>query len=185
MNFFIIHGTYGSPDENWFPWLKGELEKLGHSVFVPSFPTPEGQSLEAWLKVFEDYKSKLDKETVFVAHSLGPAFVLNVLESLEKPVRACFFVSGFVGSLGNPEFDDLNNSFADRQFDWEKIKANCASFFVFHSDNDPYVPQEKAIELASNLGIEPVIVREAGHFNEKAGFTKFPLLLEKILELIK
>ncbi len=32
MNFFIIHGIYGHPEENWFPWLKKELEKFKHSA---------------------------------------------------------------------------------------------------------------------------------------------------------
>jgi len=54
-NIFIIHGSYGNPDENWFPWLKVELEKLGHKVFVPKFPTPENQSLNSWKKVFSEY----------------------------------------------------------------------------------------------------------------------------------
>ena len=182
MKAFIIHGTFGHPNENWFPWLKQELEKIGFEVFVPAFPTPEGQSLGAWKKVFEEFLPQVDGETIFVGHSLDPAFIINVLERVERPVKACFFVSGFVGSLGNQEFDELNDSIANRGFDWEKVKKNCARFFVFHSDNDPYVSMEKASELAGRLGVEPVVVGEAGHFNEKAGYKEFPLLLKKIRE---
>ena len=96
MKFFIIHGTYGSPDENWFPWLAKELRSKGHEVTVPVFPTPEGQSLESWLEAFEPYLEQIDSETVFVAHSLGPAFVLSVLEKINTKVKACYFVEGFV-----------------------------------------------------------------------------------------
>ncbi len=184
MKAFIIHGTFGNPEENWFPWLKAELEKLGVEVAVPRFPTPEGQSLEAWMNVFEKFLPEIGEETVFVAHSLGPAFVLNVVEKLEKPVRACFFVSGFTGRLGNEKFDSLNNSFADREFDWKKIKQECKRFVLFHSDNDPYVPLEKAQKLGQVLETEPVIVKEAGHFNEESGFVNFPILLEEIKKVI-
>jgi len=38
-NAFIIHGTGGYPEENWFPWLKKKLEEFNYKVFVPQFPT--------------------------------------------------------------------------------------------------------------------------------------------------
>ncbi len=184
MNIIIIHGSFGSPEENWFPWLKAELEGLGVKVFVPAFPTPEGQSLAVWMKAFEEYRQYLNEETILVGHSLGPAFILNVLEGLNKPVKACFFVAGFIGNLRNPEFDELNKSFADRVFDWKKIKENCKQFFVFYSDNDPYVPIQKAQILGQMLDTEPIIVKEAGHFNDAAGYTTFSRILEKIKSLL-
>ena len=49
----IIHGSYGSPDENWFPWLKKELQKIGYKVFVPAFPTPKNQKLGVWKGIFD------------------------------------------------------------------------------------------------------------------------------------
>jgi predicted alpha/beta hydrolase family esterase len=179
---FIIHGSYGHPKENWLPWLKEMLEKSGHTVFIPEFSTPEGQSLEKWTEEFEDYLHQLDKDSIFVGHSLGPAFILSILEelSLPKPIKASFFVSGFIGLLGNPDFDEINKTFVNKSFKWQKIKQNCEKFYVFHSSNDPYVPLEKAKELAKNLGVEVILVENAGHFNEKAGYTKFELLLEKI-----
>ncbi len=181
---FIIHGAYGHPGENWFPWLKSELEKLGCTVFVPRFPTPEGQTLENWLKIFENYRQYLDENTIFVGHSLGVPFILTILESLEKPIKASFLVAGFVSFLGNPAFDEINKTFVEKNFDWEKIRKNCKKFYIFHSDDDPYVPLEKAKELAENLGVNIILVKGAGHFNEKAGYTRFELLLKKIKEEI-
>src|SRR3989338_4142675 len=40
-NVFIFHGTGGYPEENWFPWLKKELEELECKVIIPKFPSPE------------------------------------------------------------------------------------------------------------------------------------------------
>ena len=74
--------------------------------------------------------------------------MLNILEKLDKPIKAAFFVAGFIGLLGKPDFDNINKSFVDKSFDWQKIKQNCLKFFVFQSDNDPYVPLEKAEQLA-------------------------------------
>ena len=75
MKFVIIHGAYGNPSENWIPWLRESLEKLGE-VIVPEFPTPEGQSLENWRNVFDSS----DENTILIGHSLGPAFILDILE---------------------------------------------------------------------------------------------------------
>lgn len=182
-NIIIIHGAYGSPGENWFPWLRKELEKKGHKVFVPAFPTPRDQELGEWLKAFEPYMKHLNWETVLVGHSLGPAFILNLLERIGKPVRGAVLVAGFTGKLGLEEFDQLNRTFAERPFDWGKIKQNCRKFVVINSDDDPYVPLEKGKLLADRLGTELIVVKNGGHLNEKAGYKEFHLVLEKIEEI--
>ena len=181
MKAIIVHGSYGSPEENWFPWLKKELEKRGFEVFVPKFPTPEGQSLQNWLRDFEQYKKHLGPETILIGHSLGSSFILRILESGGR-AKAAFLVAGFTGKLGDRKFDRINRTFTEPEFNWKKIMENCPSFTVFHSDNDPYVPLEKGKELAEKLGTEPVIMEGAGHFNAKAGYTKFPRLLLEILK---
>ncbi len=175
MKFVILHGAYGSPNDNWFPWLKTELETLGHNVEVPTFPTPEGQSLKSWLNVFDG--SSIDEETILIGHSLAPAFILNLLES--HKARAAFFIAGFLGKIDNPDFDGINSSFM-KEFDWEKIRANCKRFYLYHSKDDPYVPLEKGSYIALMLKSDLKVFENAGHFNTKAGYDKFPELLEDI-----
>ena len=177
-NVIIVHGTEGNPEGNWFPWLKQELEKLGCQVFVPRFPTPVGQNLTNWLKELDAHKEYIGKDTILVGHSLGPAFILNVLERLDHPVKAAFLVAGFTGRLGFQHFDDLNSTFADKEFDWDRIRKNCKQFYILNSDNDPYVPLEKGKELVKRLKTKLTIVKGAGHMNQEFGYTKFDLLLE-------
>jgi predicted alpha/beta hydrolase family esterase len=179
-NAFIIHGAWGTPEENWFPWLKIELEKIGYQVIIPQFPTPSGQNLESWLQVWEQYKDLTTGETVLIGHSIGVAFILNILERLDHPIKASYLVAGFIRRLDNEEVDEINATFYDHSFDWGKIKKNCNEFVCFNSDNDPYVPLERGEEVARNLGVSVTLVEGAGHFNKKVGLTEFPLLLEKI-----
>ena len=179
--FFIIHGAYGNPQENWIPWLKRALEKEGHTVFVPTFPTPEHQSLKSWLEVFQPYQRKLREDSIVIGHSIAPAFLLTILEKIPKPIKAAFFIAPFITPIGNPAFDTINQTFY-RKFKWKQIRQNCTQFYLFHSDNDPYVPLEKAEEVAKYLGVMVIIVKGAGHFNEKAGYTQFELLLKTILK---
>ncbi len=179
-NAIIIHGTYGNPDENWFPWLKEELEKMGYRVDVPSFPTPDNQSLGSWMNTFGNPKDKLNTDSILIGHSLGAVFILTILESLDSPVKAVFLVSGFLGLLGNKEFDDLNISFATKKFNWEKIKSNFKKIYIYHSDNDPYIPLENAKAISKNLGGKLIVIKDAGHFNSKSGYDRFDRLLADI-----
>ncbi|MDP4030861.1 MAG: alpha/beta hydrolase [Patescibacteria group bacterium] len=88
MNVFIFHGTMGSPEGNWFPWLERELKKLGIEVFVPRFPTPKGQTLDNWLKTFEPYQKYVNEESVLVGHSMGPGFIFRILEQWNIRIKA-------------------------------------------------------------------------------------------------
>lgn len=184
MRIVIIHGAYGSPEENWIPWLRARLEKLGCKVIVPHLPTPKGQKLDKWLKILNKAVPIWDEDIIFVGHSLGPALVLKKIEELKKPIKAAFLVSGFIGKLGLKEFDPINASFFDKGFNWEKIIKNCQNFFVYNSDNDPYVPLSKGKELAKNLGIKLNVLHSAGHINTAAGYTNFPKLMEDIKTLL-
>jgi len=185
MNVIIIHGAYGNPGENWFPWLKEKLEKLGCNVYVPTFPTPEGQTLENWMKVFTDYRKYLNEDTVVIGHSLGPVFLLRVIEKLDKPIKAAFFVAAVARQLGIPRFDEINKTFLDKEFDWNKIKQNCKKFYVYNSDDDPYVPLELGKELAEKLGVELTICKGLNHFNQASGILTAEFLFDDLLKEIR
>lgn len=180
MKVFIVHGAYGNPSENWFPWLKAELEKLGATVIVPKFPTPENQSLESWMDTIGLYQ--IGPNDILIGHSIGAALVMRIIE--EHKVKAAFLVAGFVGALGFSNVDGINSSFFKEPMRYNKMRINCKNIFVFGSDNDPYVPLAQTNALAKNLMTEPIIVNGAGHFNSKSGYTKFPMLIKLLKGLV-
>jgi predicted alpha/beta hydrolase family esterase len=177
---FIIHGVGGNPEENWFPWLKAQLEKVGHRVIVPQFPTPENQTLEEWMEVMDGYQNDLGPETILVGHSLGPSFILSVLEKYRA--KAAFLVAPVFGKIENI-FEPTMRSFYQHPFDWEKIKSNCPYFVILHTENDPYLQLDQTEILAGILQAPLHIIPGGGHLNQSAGYRELPLLLEEILKL--
>jgi len=184
-NAFIFHGTEGHPEENWFPWLKQELEKKRYTVFVPHFPSPPiiPAKIEQWFDVLKNHEQHINKDTILIGHSLGGIFTLRVLEKLQHSVKAAIFVGTPIGvrPILNYERD---SSFSGFSFDWKSILKNAHHFLVFQSDDDPYVSLENGKELAKNLGVALNFVPNAGHFNKRAGYTKFDLLLEKMKAIL-
>jgi len=180
-NAFIIHGTWGSPEWNWFLWMKKNLEEKWYTVIIPRLPTPDNQSLDSWLREFEQYEKYVDEDTIFIAHSIWPSFVCSLLEWLDSPVEACYFASGFLWFLWLHEFDLLNKTFVDKDFNWEKIKAMSKYFYMCHGSNDPYVPLENAQDLANNLWVKIDMIEWGWHLNEESGYKSFEYMLTKIL----
>ena len=185
-NVFIFHGTEGYPDENWFPWLKQELEQKGCKVFVPQFPSPPivPAKIAEWFDVLKNHEQYINENTILIGHSLGGIFALRILEKLEHPIKAAIFAGTPVGVQPIANYD-RDSSFSGFAFHWEAIKKKAQHFDVFQSDNDPYVGLENGKELSKNLGVELSFIPNAGHFNKRAGYLKFEKLRDKVLEILE
>lgn len=184
-NVFIFHGTEGHPQENWFPWLKQELEAKGYEVTVPQFPSPPvvPAKISEWFDVLKEYEDKITKDTIIVGHSLGGIFTLRVLEKLDHPIKAAFFVGAPIGVRPILNYD-RDNAFSGFDFEWDTIKQKAKDFVVYQSDDDPYVGLDNGKELAKHLGVELSFIPNAGHFNKRAGYTKFDSLRDKLLTIL-
>jgi uncharacterized protein len=184
-NIFIIHGTEGQPSENWFPWLKQELEAKGCNVIVPQFPSPPiiAAKVSEWFDVLKDYEQFINEDTIFIGHSLGGIFTLRILEGLDDPVKAAVFVGTPIG-VKPILYYDRDNSFSGFDFNWPAIKSKASNITVYHSDDDPYVDLENGRQLASQLGVELSFIPNAGHFNTRAGYTEFKALLDELLTIL-
>lgn len=183
MNIILLHGTDGSAQSNWIPWLKLQLEERGHMVFAPSLPDAAYPNGDKWSDfVINNAPFALDENTLVVGHSAGAALIPMFLQKLPEGVRIkkAILVSGFCDTLGWDKLKDLQNVTVD----YERVRSKAAEIIQLHSDNDPYVPLDNAKSLGTKLGSKFRVIKGQGHFNlgPSPKYKEFPKLLAIILQ---
>ncbi len=178
-NYFIIHGSYGNPYKNWIPYVKKQLGKRKLNCIVPSFTTPYKQDYESWKTILMSYVKVgyITEETTFITHSLGGIFVVKFLIDNNIKVKKMVTVAGF-NKIQFDEDNTLYDSFYMADEDIAKICKICNEIICIYSDNDPYVPIEKAELFANKIEGKKVLINNEGHFNEKYGYKEFREILE-------
>lgn len=195
-----MHGSYGSPEENWFRWLEKVLKQLGHDVILEQFPVDSWDEIErigaekigsyqaietlaSWENYFVDHilPQIKDEEVGFVGHSIAPIFMLHMLNKHDFKLDEAIFVSPFFNIPDAPnvwQFYPVNKTFYSYDFNFDKIKSQIGKSYVVYGDNDPYVPATEPPLFAEKLGAEIHVVPGGGHCG--GIFKEFPLLLDII-----
>jgi uncharacterized protein len=175
MKAIIFHGWGSNSKDNWFPWLKFELEKKGFEVYCPDLPNSQNPKEEEWIKAAMKL-SPYDENTIFIGHSLGTVLMMRLLEKQETPIKACYYVSAFDKPLGIAEIKD----FFKWGFNYWKIKTGAKKKYILNSDNDPYIPLDTAERLSRMIDAKLIVFKNKEHLSAGTGDCKFPELLELI-----
>lgn len=177
-NYLIIHGSFGSSEGNWFPWLKEQLEKDNKKVLVPQMPVGiDKQNFDSWSEVLN--KIAINEFTTIIAHSIAPIFICKYLITNKIKVKKLIFVCGFNNYFGiNRDFDTVNGPmYIDNYTD---IKNYCDNIICYYSDNDPYVKYEVEKEFASSISNKEYVIKDGGHINSESGYTSFEAILKSL-----
>ncbi len=181
-NYFIIHGSFGSPFSNWFPYLRKQIESKGLGVYTPDFPIGVGyQNYNNWSKLLKVYldANLINENTVIFAHSIAPVFICKFLIENKIKVKRLVFVCGFNNYLGiDDDYDAVNKSMYLNNL--EDIKNYCDDIVCYYSENDPYVKYDAEKEFADTITNNQVIIKDGGHLNSESGYEEFSELLKYI-----
>lgn len=131
----ILHGSGGTSNDHWFPYLRSHFEEKGWEVVVPDMPGTDDPQLVDQLSFVQENLT-LTSETVLVAGLYNAA---------------------------RPEFNEL--SYLQTSYDWQKIKGQCDQFIFLHSTNDPWDCDEQEADFAfKQLGGTKIMMENMGHF---------------------
>ena len=76
----LIHGNGGGkPTDNWLPYLKEELEKIGIRAVAPQFPDADLARASYWIPFLKDVL-KADAKTIIIGHSSGAIAAMRFAE---------------------------------------------------------------------------------------------------------
>ncbi len=178
-NFVLLHGYKGSPEKNFFPWLKKELENRGYKVQVPALPNPKNPSVYDQV----DYVIKtvsFDDNTVIVGHSLGSVVALKVLERINQPARKTVLIGGFTEN-NFVDNDNFEPNIFDWKFDVKKISKNAGFLLSMRDLTDDAVPQYQPLKLSETFGGQLVDFKA---IKPHARNTNEPEVLRRALDII-
>ncbi|MFA6098906.1 MAG: leucine--tRNA ligase [Patescibacteria group bacterium] len=184
----IVHGISGHKRENWFPWLKEELNKAGWETIVPTMPGAGHPVLNSWDEYLGQFDQRINENSVLVGHSLGCASILFHLQQLEKKVDTVILVAPtnplqywpqLKQKYPQADWDAVKNMSSAQNFNWPKIRSLAKRFIIIHSDNDPYVPPESMAYYKENLPEAEIhCMPGKSHFSESTGgVTSLPEIL--------
>lgn len=169
----LIHGNGGGTgQDNWFPWLKAELQKLGVECLNPDFPDAQLARAKIWLPYLKD-ELKADANTILVGHSSGAIAAMRYAES--NPVYGSVLVGAYYTDLGYD--DEKQSGYFDNPWQWGQIKTNQQFIIQFASTDDPYISVEESHYLRDKLSPEYHEFTDQGHFGEDGSKLEFPELL--------
>jgi predicted alpha/beta hydrolase family esterase len=178
---FLVHGYNGIP--KIFSYFKNTLEKNGHKVILPSFPTQTAITKNSYFAVFDQYKNELNSNTILIAHSIGNILAIKYLCANNINIRGYISLAGFGEPFVHKDRDDLNSVIAPLRLTDEEIAiipSLIKKSYSIYSDNDHVVPFDILKKYPKLIGAKECLIPGVGHMGSKSGLEEFP----KVIELV-
>lgn len=171
---FLPGNGGGSPKDNWFPYLKKELEQLNIQVIDPEFPDNIIAPESSWIPFLHSLKP--DSNTILIGHSSGAIAAMRYAE--KHPLLGTALIGAYHTDLNIPS--EIQSGYFNRPWNWEKIKNNLKWIVQFASQNDPWIPIAEARYVHQKLNTDYYESPDEGHFGGDYYKPIFPDLVSAI-----
>lgn len=172
---FIPGNGGGSPKDNWFPYLKQELEAIGISVVASEFPDNLLAREAYWLPFLKN-ELKADEQTILVGHSSGAIAAMRHAET--HRLIGSVLVGAYHTDLGIS--GEKQSGYFNRPWNWDAIVKNQDWIIQFAAVNDPWIPIEEARFVHEKLHTDYHESLDQGHFGGDYQKLDFPELFEAL-----
>jgi len=184
----LLHWWWWNSSGNWFPYLQGELNKRLFDVYTPNLPHTDTPILEEQLEYIDIYNSDFKDWWFIVWHSLWCQLSLKFVE--ENNIRNSIIIlvapsyPWLALELGNAILWNTYNiieRYYNTNINFNKLNKLNNKYYIFLSDDDPYINMENAKKYYSNLsGVKFTDFKNMWHFNKIAWVTELKEILEYI-----
>ena len=166
---------------NWYGQLYQELTSRGIPCVCENFPDPNRARREKWIPFIRSKAEESGGKVILVGHSSGAQATLRYAETY--PVQAAVLVAATYSDLGDSGerasgyYPQKSKEGEKNSYNFAAMKENCAQWYQFHSDDDPFIPIFEAEQIRDGLGLTDTyrVLPGRSHF-----FEPFPELLEMI-----
>ena len=146
--------------------MRKEIAKRQFTCITPHFPTPIQQEYSVWEKILKCYLDigYINETTTFITHSLGGIFVVKFCILNNIRINKLITIAGF----NNVKFEkdlEIYNSFYELDEILSNFQMLCEKRYCIYSNDDPYVPKERAKEFAEAISGTQVEIKDKGHFS--------------------
>lgn len=190
MKAIIVHRWDGTPQSDWYPWLKKELERKGWKVTVPEMPNTAEPEMNSWVEHLRKVVGIPHEKTYFIGHSIGCQTIMRYDAALPTGVKVggIILVAGWIKlrNLESKEAEEIARPWLESPINFEKVKEKTNHMTVFLSDNDKYVDCKEHKHLfKEKLNAKIIVEKKKGHFTAGEGILEIPEVVQELEDMMR
>lgn len=169
----LLHGWGGSDFPHWQSWLSGEIAKEYGCVQFLRFSDVDAPKLGVWQQELKETLAAF-KPDIVICHSLANTLWFHLCNTAQMQVVEKLYL------VAPPSLECKVEEL--KEFFPLKPPKNlyAKETLLITSTNDPYMSVDEAKALQKELGVEMVMLENAGHINTDSGFGEWEWMLKEL-----